>query len=329
MPKNGHDIVVVGASAGGVETLQQVLRGLPQDLAAAVFIVLHTGHQPWDLLPEILRRTTRLPVKSAAEGEVIQQGMIYVAIPDHHMVLSSGHIHVAHGPKENNVRPAIDPLFRSAALVYGPRVIGVVLSGTLDDGTAGLQAIKERGGITVAQDPSDALYPDMPESAIANARVDHIAKAAQMGELLAKLTKMPAPDEALFPVTSKLEIETKIAEGAPSSMETMKQLGTVTSLTCPECGGSLWELENGAVSRFRCHTGHAFSLETLKDMQSVEIERALWAAVRAMEENSHIAQQVAERARKHNNVKLAEEFEAKARESDEHLATLRAMLMKN
>lgn len=325
MDATGHDLIVVGASAGGVEALQRMLPSLPPDLSAAVLIVTHFSRQPWDLLPSILGQMTRLPCQSAMEGTAIQNGVVYTAVPDHHLVVSAGYLHVTHGPKENFVRPAVDPLFRTAALAYGPRVIGVVLSGMLDDGTAGLLAIKQRGGIAVCQDPADALYPEMPQNAIAQVAVDHIVPAAQMGTLLFELSQTPAPDEASFPIPPELEIESRIAFGEMSSMDTMDQWGRRSSFTCPECGGSLWESPD-KFQRFRCHTGHAFSRQTLMASQSTETESALWAAVRAMEENLKMAQSMAAQAREDHNPRTAEFLEAKIRRGERDLATLRAIL---
>ncbi|MGE5262817.1 MAG: chemotaxis protein CheB [Acidobacteriota bacterium] len=326
METTGHDLIVVGASAGGLEALQRMLPGLPADLPAAVLIVLHSGRQPADLLPSLLSRTTALPCQPAEEGQPIQRGVIYTAVSDHHLLVSADRLHVTHGPKENFARPAIDPLFHSAALAHGSRVIGVVLSGTLDDGTAGLLAIKQRGGIAVCQDPADAPYPEMPQSAIANVAVDHIVPAASMGTLLAQLTRVPAPQEAALPVSPQLETETRIAAGGASSMETMDQWGCRSSLTCPECGGSLWELDEGTFRRFRCHTGHAFSIETLMATQSTEVESALWAAMRALEENVKIAQTLAARARGDQNARTGKYLGEKIRRAERDLATLRAIL---
>jgi two-component system, chemotaxis family, protein-glutamate methylesterase/glutaminase len=192
----GHDIVVVGASAGGVEALVDLARSVPPDLPAAMFVVLHVPSTGSSALPEILSRQGSLPAAHVKDGEPIELGRIYVAPPDHHLLLRTGHVHLARGPRENGHRPAVDPLFRSAAGEYATRVIGVVLSGALDDGTAGLVAVKGRGGLAVVQEPADALYPAMPGSAIEHVRVDHVLPAAAMGPLLARLTLEPAAEAA-------------------------------------------------------------------------------------------------------------------------------------
>ncbi|MBI4788393.1 MAG: chemotaxis protein CheB [Chloroflexi bacterium] len=324
----GHDIIVVGASAGGVEALQELARGLPRDLPASVFVVLHIGSQPPEILPRILSRKSAMPCRAATDGEPIEMGRCYLGVPGHHLTLTPGHIRLDHGPKENSVRPAVNALFRSAAAYYGPRVIGVVLSGLLDDGTAGLVAIKRRGGIAIAQDPRDALFPQMPQSAIDNVRVDHIIRVAQLGSLLAHLASTPAPDEIQFPLPQDMDIEAKIGQGV-ISMDKMPKLGTPSRLTCPDCGGTLWEMHEDDLMRFRCQTGHAYSPETLAAKQSELVEGALWAALRAMDENIALARRVAQRARKHNRLPLAESFEEKAHRAERQADTLRAVLTKN
>src|SRR5437588_11068380 len=196
----GHDIIVVGASAGGVEALVTLARSLQRNLQAAVFVVLHIPAQSPSLLPEILGRAGPLKAVQATDDMQIEQGHIYVAPPDHHMLMELGKVRVVRGPKENRHRPAVDPLFRSAALAYGPRVIGVILTGALDDGTAGLLAVKRRGGIAVVQDPSEAMYPSMPSSALAHVEVDHVLSLADIGPLLGRLASQEAKNEQDYPL---------------------------------------------------------------------------------------------------------------------------------
>ncbi len=207
----GHDVIVVGASAGGVEALRGLVGSLPIDLPAAVFLVLHIPAQSPSLLPEILSRSGPLRALHPTNGEVIQHGLIYVAPPDHHLLLEDGFVRVVRGPRENRHRPAIDPLFRSAARAYGSRVVGVILTGSLDDGTAGLLAIKRRGGVAIVQDPDDALYSSMPRSALAHVDVDHVLVLSEIGPVLARLTREQAAVEKKHLVPKDMEMETKLA----------------------------------------------------------------------------------------------------------------------
>ena len=220
----GHDIIVVGASAGGVEALGELVSLLPADLPAAVFIVLHIPAYGTSVLPGILSRRGPLPAVHPADGEAIRQGRIYVAPPDHHLLLEKdGTVRLTRGPHENGHRPAVDTLFRSAARAYGPRVIGVVLTGTLDDGTAGLQVVKRRGGLAVVQDPEEALFASMPRAAIEAVAVDHVAALAEIGSTLARLAHLPAPAESEAPVTPDLEDEVKVAEFDIKNLETRRE----------------------------------------------------------------------------------------------------------
>src|SRR5438270_410467 len=233
----GHDIVVVGASAGGVEALETLVRTLPPGLPAAIFVVLHVPAQSPSFLPVILSRSGLLETVQASDGLEIKHGHIYVAPPDHHMLVERGHVQVVRGPKENRHRPAVDPLFRSAARAYGPRVVGVVLTGALDDGTAGLLAVKRRGGIAVVQDPSNALYPGMPRSALENIAVDYSLPLSDIGLLLRRLVYEPAEEEGAYSVSEDMEMETKLAEMDIDTLNSSKPVGTPSGFSCPEFGG--------------------------------------------------------------------------------------------
>jgi two-component system chemotaxis response regulator CheB len=208
----GHDIIVVAASAGGVETLCKLASGLPPDLPAAVFVVLHIPPHATSFLPSILSRAGPLPAAHPNDGQAIEHGRIYVAPPDSHLLVKRGHIHLGHGPRENGHRPAADPLFRTAARAYGPRVVGVVLSGNLDDGTAGLLAVKVRGGVAIVQDPSEALYSGMPASASENVAVDWVLPVSEMAALLARLALEPVEEKPAEAVSKDIEIESDMAE---------------------------------------------------------------------------------------------------------------------
>src|SRR4051812_22433809 len=278
-----RDVVVVGGSAGAIEAMKAMLAGLPRDLDAAVLVVVHIPPTSPAHLAEILQRSSPLAVQWATGDEPLERGRVYVAPPDRHLVVSADRVLLTHAPRENHSRPAIDPLFRSAALAYGPRVIGVVVSGRLDDGTAGLWAVKERGGVAVVQDPDDAAYADMPRNALRYTVADHIVRAADMGPLIARLVEEPV-SASVGDVPRELEMEVKIAMEANALEEGVMSLGPPTPYTCPECHGVLARMEQGGIPRFRCHTGHAFSLDSLLASVTEKVEETLWSALRAVEE---------------------------------------------
>lgn len=283
----GKDIVVIGASAGGIEALKTLVAALPEDFAATVLIVVHTSPDSPGVLANILDGAGPLPVKNAARGDRIEPGRIYVAPPDHHLIVMPGKVELSRGPKENRFRPAVDPLFRSAAQTYGPRVVGVILTGGLDDGTNGLRTVKQLGGTAVVQDPAEALAPSMPLSALRHVRVDHTLRIQELAPLLVRLAAAP-PDAAIgdLAVPEDVNIEVSIArEENPKSAGVLK-LGQPSNYACPECHGVLLQVKDAAPLRFRCHTGHAYTLESLLSEMDEMIEESLWNAIRALEERA-------------------------------------------
>lgn len=265
-----HDIIVIGASAGGVEALRTMLPLLPADLPAAIFVVLHVLPHTRSYLPEILKGCP-LKVGHAADGSPIERGRIYIAPPNCHLLVESGHMHLSSGPRENRHRPAVNPLFRSAALAYGPRVIGVVLTGNLDDGTIGLWEIKRRGGVAVVQNPNDAVYSGMPQSAIGNVDVDFVVKLDEMPELLTSLAGTRA--KGARSVNAEMPVEP-------------------TRLTCPECRGPLGKQKAGRLPEFRCRVGHVYAPAALLSAHADTLERSLWAGVVALEEGAELAREM-------------------------------------
>jgi len=292
-----NQIVVIGTSAGGVEALRTIVASLPADFAAPVCVAMHMSPQSPGILSDLLDRVGPLPSTNARSGERLCPGRIYVAPPDFHMVVEPGAIRLTKGPKENRFRPAIDPLFRSAAQVYGPGAVGVLLTGNLDDGTAGLWAIKHLGGIAVVQDPEDAMFPDMPRSAIDHVEVDYVAALKDIGPLLGTLVAKPIEERAVKvverPVPEYLEIEMKIAREENALDAGIERVGPPSPFACPECHGVLLELKEGNRTRFRCHTGHAYSISSLLSASSEAIEDALWNAIRALEEGDRLLTEVA------------------------------------
>jgi len=319
----GHDIVVIGASAGGVEVLREVVAGLPAGLAAAVFVVLHLPERSHSTLPEILARAGRLPASHARHGEKIQKGHIYVAPPDHHLMIDGGSVVLSRGPHHNRSRPAIDPLFTSAARAYGPRVIGVVLSGTLDDGSAGLARIKRHGGVAMVQDPTTALYAGMPQNALASVAADRCEPADRLGAAIAAAVDQPAVGKH-HPSEPRLDEEFKASIAA--GPYDMSKIGAPSVYACPECNGTLWEFDEKGALQFRCRVGHSFTSEGLLSEHEGTLEDTIWAAVRALEEHASLRRRLAKRMRENRNGKVADLYESRAGESERHAATLRSIV---
>ena len=287
----GHDLIVVGASAGGVEALSALVTGLPADLSAAVCVVVHLRPDLHSHLSEVLARSTSLPVVPARHDAVLHPGTIYVAVPDLHFLVDRdgdrGVIRLVRGPRENRTRPSVDPLFRSAALAFGPRVIGVVLSGALDDGTAGLWMVKDRGGIAVVQDPDDAAVASMPASALMEVAVDHVASARALGPLLGRLSREPALAEstaAPHKAAQELEREVGITAMNEEVHAASERYGHASRFACPDCGGVLWDVTGEGPLHYKCEVGHAHTAATLAEAQTESVEWALWAALRALED---------------------------------------------
>jgi len=318
-----RDIVVIGASAGGVEALMSLLPRLPCDLPAAVFVCMHLGATSH--LQQVLGRSSSLPVVGATAGAKIERGTIYVAVPGVHMLLHADHILLRRGPRENQARPAIDPLFRSAALTFGGRVIGVVLSGLLSDGTAGLRAIKRCGGLAIVQDPEEASAPSMPRSALRYVKVDHVRRIADMAELLAALVRQPAaPTPDIIPLDIRLE--TAIAAQELSDMKADDMLGKPSRFTCPECHGALWEIHDGELLRYRCHVGHAYAAEDMLSLQGREIDRLLGTLLRSHQERAALARRMAEEEKTKGFPRLAEMLEQRANDYEEDATLVHGLI---
>jgi two-component system chemotaxis response regulator CheB len=277
------------------------------------------------VLPMVLQKAGRLPAANPADGDPVEPGRIYVAPNDHHMLLERGYIRVTKGPRENRFRPAIDPLFRSAAYVYGPRVIGVVLTGGLDDGTAGLWTIKLRGGTAVVQEPSEAVINAMPLNALANVEVDYKLPVAEIGPLVARLVRQPAPATREIPreESRKTRHEIRIAGEEDGLEENVMQFGELSPFTCPECHGVLTRLREGRIVRFRCHAGHALSTATLLESNGEEVEARLWEAVRALDETVMLLNALGEELTRNGELRAAELCFRKARQAHERAQPIR------
>lgn len=325
----GHDIIVIGGSAGSIDALQTIVSGLPRDLPAAVCVVVHTAPYMPSRLPELLRRSGPLDAAAAVDGAPLERGRIYVAPPDTHLLIEPGRLRLSRGPKENRTRPAVDPLFRSAALHYGPRVLGVILSGALDDGTPGLWTVKDRGGIAIVQDPAEALVASMPGSAIVNVDVDFVLPSEEIGLMLARLVREPVELESVPKPrgdTQDLEREVAIASVEEDTHWHTERYGVPSRFACPECGGVLWGATSTGPQTMRCEVGHAYSLGTLEEEQTEAVERALWAAVRALEDKAELAALRAAGAREQGHEDVARRLSVQREASHAHASAIRALL---
>jgi two-component system chemotaxis response regulator CheB len=291
MTRSHDKVVVVGASAGGVHALLEIAANLPPAFPAPICIVQHIGSNP-SLLPELMRFRGPNHALHAEDGQHLATGTLHVAPPDRHMLLEGDRIRLTHGPKENHARPAIDPLFRSAAFSRGPSVIGVILTGQMDDGTVGLKAVKDCGGIAIVQDPKTAAEQSMPRSALAHVDVDHCVPLADIPGLLLRLVeeRERTPERAQVP--REVAQEVAINKG-DASVEDLKDIAAPSSLTCPDCGGSLWEMNEARPLRYRCHTGHAYTSLSLACAQKDAAEEALWSSVRALREREMLLRRMA------------------------------------
>ena len=322
-----RDIIVVGASAGGVEALQTLVSSLPASLPATILVVLHIpAHSP-SHLHLILDRAGELPAMPASDGAPIVPGRVYVAVPDRHLLIEEDRIRVTRGPKENRARPAVDALFRSAAYAFGPRVIGVVLSGNLDDGTAGLWAIKDRGGIALVQSPQEAQFPSMPESALQHVAVDHVLPVADMPSVISNLTRDNVMTGNYAPAPELMAEETHIALGESGPQVGLLQPGDLSPNTCPECHGVLMRIREGPIVRYRCHTGHAFSVQTLLTGVNEEIDHTLADALRAVEERILFLREMEQLARANHDEATADRCARQADETEQRAQRIREITL--
>ena len=324
----GRSIVVIGGSSGALEGLRVILAGLPPDLDASIFVTIHTSANTPGFLDRILARSSSLRAEYAVDGEPIVPGRVYLAPPDRHLIIKPDHMRVTNGPRENNFRPAVDPLFRTAAAVYGQRVIGVILSGAKDDGAVGLAFIKKKGGVALVQDPAEALSPSMPEAAITNTSVDHVVSVRDMPAVLSGLIsrqeRQQPPEKEEAPM---MEPYRDVAEGGAHDIHHANDLGPPSPFTCPDCGGTLWQSDAGELLQFQCHVGHRYSEESLRTAQDEALEQALWTALRALEESAELRRRMSRRAFDRGMTSIAETYDQQAGESEQRARTIRRVLM--
>lgn len=327
-----RQVVVVGASAGGVEATTEVVRRLPGDVAAPVLVAVHVASGAPSALPGILQRASGLPARHPADGDALRNGVIYVAPPDHHLLVGpDGRVRVVHGPRENGHRPAIDPLFRSAARYYGPRAVGIVLSGVLDDGAAGLRVLTDAGGTAVVQDPDDAMYPPMPLNAIAAADVEHVLPLADIGALVAKLVhEMDARAVETMPVyDDRLDVELALTTMTVDDAAEGESVAPASSYSCPDCHGVLNEIKEAGDVRYRCRVGHAWSPESLLAAKTEALEAALWMALRTLEEKALLARRLAARAHENGSAFSHARFTDQADDAQRGADAIRTLLARS
>ncbi|CCD91855.1 CheB methylesterase [Bradyrhizobium sp. ORS 375] len=322
-----RDIIVIGGSSGATAPLKEILGRLPPDIPAAVFVVLHIPARGIGILSTVVHAAGCLPVKHAMDGMPIENGTVYLAAPDHHLLVVNGEIMLGRGPRENMVRPAIDPLFRSAALHYGPRVIGIILSGLLSDGASGLNAIKRCGGVAMVQAPTDALADEMPRRALEASSVDYCLPGAEIGDVLAGLTKAKA--DAAGPAPPDIRLEVDIAAGERIDSETLGTISRPAALTCPSCGGVLSHVTVDKPLRFRCQVGHAFTADVLAREQESRVDEAMRVALRIIEERAELVRRMAEDARASGRTAIAEMYDDRCIEYRRYADLIRQVVLKS
>ena len=325
-----RNIIVIGASAGGFEALKKLVGGLPSDLQASLFIVWHMSPDVRGVLPQVLNKLETIPAEHAVDKEPIVSNRIYVAPPNFHLLVERGRVRVTKGPKENRFRPAVDPLFRSAAYSYGSRVIGVILTGALDDGTSGLWTVKHLGGKAVVQDPNDAEIPSMPENAMREVEVDYVVPVSEMAGLLVHLTQEQlGTSEVVMEENKQTEYEIRTAAEDNTLELGIMKFGSLTPFTCPDCHGVLFELKDGKRSRFRCHTGHAFSSDSLLTTVTEHIEDSLWNAIRGVDESVMLLNHMGEHFANLGETHLATLYFKKAHEAHDRVEIMRQAVVNN
>lgn len=319
-------IVTIGASAGGLTAISELMSQVKQDINAAFLVVMHLSRKGIsDFLLHRIQQFCKLQCHVAAEGMLLEQGHVYIAPPNYHLLVKDDKLKLGHGPEENRWRPSIDVLFRSAAAQYNGRTIGVVLTGLLDDGTIGMLAIKKCGGRCIVQDPNEAEYPDMPLSVLNNMEVDHCLSIQEMGKVLTDMTYHHKPVETSIPPEIKAEAE--IAERVAAGIQSMNTLGEDSVYSCPDCGGHLWKITDNKMDRYRCHVGHSYSERDLNIKQAEEVEATLWIALRIMEERKNLLKKMENDTRNRGYARIASDHEQRRDELQGHIDHLRALLV--
>ena len=320
-----HNIIVMGASYGGIEAYLKLVSLLPEKFPASIFIVQHIPADAVGYLHKMLSRNGPLRAVQAKDGKEFEPGMIYVARPNHHLLVKERHIATPMGPRENRMRPSIDVLFRSAAVFHNSRVAALLLSGFLDDGVSGLEAVQRCGGITLVQDRAEAAAPELVRNAIRRVKVDHVLPLEELALELVKIAGTPAGEEQNIP--EEIVEEMRVSEYPVQDIERFDRLGERTILTCPECGGPIWNLKNEPIPRYVCHTGHSFTPRAFLEGQSKMIEYSLWSAIRLMDERAKVLENITERDRERGRTKSAAYYEKTVPELKMHSRIIRDFIL--
>lgn len=319
-----RDVLAIGTSAGGVEALIFLAKRFPREFPAAVFVTIHLPSHSRSLLDELLTNAGPLRAQFARDGDTVRKGQIYLAPPDRHLLLDGDRVGLGEGPRENNARPAIDPMLRSTALCCSGRAVGVVLTGSLGDGASGLWAVRQGGGITVVQDPTDAAFSEMPLTALNRANPDHVVTLNEMPGLLQRLAHEPAGEARPLPHSIKYEVQ--VARTGQGNMEEMDSIGRRSVLACPDCGGVMWEIDEEDLIRYRCHVGHTYTAEVMSLALDEGLRRALASALRALEERVALARKLQRQAADSDHRLLAQNWAEKAREFEREMDVIRGSI---
>jgi two-component system chemotaxis response regulator CheB len=321
-----RSVIVVGASAGGLKAVTQLVSTIPPNLDTAIFVVLHVARSSFGpTLVRHIQNVTSYECVLAADGLAIEKGHLYMALPDHHLLIKPNVMLVTKGAHENRWRPSIDVLFRSAAANFNSRAIGIILTGMLDDGTSGMGAIKSSGGVCIVQEPDEAEFEDMPQNVLNNVDVDYRLPIADMGYVLQDLLSKPQRPEAIVP--QEIKVEAGITERMGSSMEDLEKLGDRSNYSCPDCGGGLWEIKNDVIPRYRCYTGHVYTEKILLEKHAEGLEESLWVSIRMLEERKNLLLMMAHRSSKAGDTNLENENHKRADTIGVHIERLKKLMI--
>ena len=318
---------MIGASAGGINAVKKIVAGLSHQMEVVVVVVIHVSRYSNSAkIANAFQRETSLICREASNEVLLEKGHLYVAPPDFQLMLKDDHLRLNEGPHENKYRPSIDVLFRSAAVNYGHRVVGIILTGLFDDGTSGMSAIKRSGGLCIVQSPEEAEYPDMPRSVLNKIAVDYQANLQEIPAVITEILKKPLPPEK--PVPKELQIEAEITENMMSNINEMKEIGDRSDFICPDCGGGLWALKNDPMNRYRCHTGHVYTENLLHDLQEEKIEESIWVSIRMLEEKENLLLLMAKRENEEGEMELSSFHKSRLEDTRKHISRLKSFLSK-